>query len=54
MRRIYIVTAFILLWAGAAQAAQTGKVILGVNTVGIERMNEQQQDALLSNCDRIM
>jgi hypothetical protein len=47
MRRIYIVTACILLGALAAQAAQTGKVIVGVNTVGVERMNEQQQDAFV-------
>jgi len=47
MRRIYIVTACILLGAVAAQAAQTGRVIVGVNTVGIERMNEQQQDAFV-------
>jgi hypothetical protein len=47
MRRIYIVTACILLGAVAAKAAQTGKVIVGVNTVGVERMNEQQQDAFV-------
>jgi hypothetical protein len=47
MRRIYIVTACILLGAVAAQAAQTGKVIVGVNTVGVERMNEQLQDAFV-------
>jgi len=35
MVRIYIVTACILLGAVAAQAAQTGKVIVGVNTVGV-------------------
>lgn len=47
MWRIYIVTACILLGAVAAQAAQTGKVIVGVNTVGVERLNEQQQDAFV-------
>ncbi len=46
MGKIYIVTACILLGAVAVQAAQSGKVI-GVNTVGIERMNEQQQDAFV-------
>ncbi len=44
MRRIYTVTACILLGAVAAQAAQIDKVVVGVNTVGIERMNEPQQD----------
>ena len=47
MRKIYIVTACILLGAVAVQAAQSGKVIVGVNTVGVERMNEQQQDAFV-------
>jgi hypothetical protein len=30
-----------------AHAAQAGNIVVGVNTVGIERMNEQQQDAFV-------
>jgi hypothetical protein len=32
---------------GIAHAAQTDNVVVGVNTVGIGRMNEQQQDAFV-------
>jgi hypothetical protein len=32
---------------GVAHAAQAGRVVVGVNTVGVERMNEQQQDAFV-------
>lgn len=47
MRRIYILTACILLDTLATQTAQRSNVVVGVNTVGVERMNEQQQDAFV-------
>jgi hypothetical protein len=47
MRRIFILTAGVLLGTLATQAAQRGDVVVGVNTVGVERMNEQQQDAFV-------
>lgn len=47
MRRIYVLAACILLGSLATQAAQRGNVVVGVNTVGVERMNEQQQDVFV-------
>jgi hypothetical protein len=47
MWRIYILTACILLGTLATQAAQNGNVVVGVNTVEVARMNEQQQDAFV-------
>lgn len=43
----YILSLYCSL-ALAAPTAQTGNVTVGVNVVGIEKMNEQQQDALIA------
>jgi len=50
MTQVRILIPFILsctLSIPAAHAVQAGNVVVGVNTVGIERMNEQQQDAFV-------
>jgi len=46
MKRLLIVV-IACVWFGVAHAAQAGNVVVGVNSVGIERMNEQQQDAFV-------
>jgi hypothetical protein len=47
MKKFWIsVFAWCILF-GIAHAAQADDVVVGVNTVGIERMNEQQQDAFV-------
>jgi hypothetical protein len=48
MRRLWIVLiACILFGTLGARAALAENVVVGVNVVGPDRLNEQQQDALL-------
>jgi hypothetical protein len=47
----YILSLYFSL-ALAAPTAQAGNVTVGVNVVGIENMNEQQQDALIAQLQK--
>jgi hypothetical protein len=42
-----LVVACMLLGVVTAQAAPAGNLVVGVNVLGVQRMNEQQQDALI-------
>ena len=53
MRKFWI---FLFAWCivfGTAHGAQADGVVVGVNTVGIERMNEQQPDAFVEQLRHI-
>jgi hypothetical protein len=44
---VHKLSVIVCILSGAATAASAGSLIVGVNVVGVQRMSEQQQDALI-------
>ena len=47
MKKFWIFVFALFVLFGTAHAARAGNLVVGVNTVGIERMTDQQQDAFV-------